>query len=180
MYHDFLTEQKQQGVCVEEPQEELDVYDLAALAYLYRRMRETEVISEAHHIVVDEAQDFGVMVYAVLKECVRSCTYTVMGDVSQNIRMDYGISDWEGVKNILLTGERDNFCVLRKSYRNTVEIANLHRTSWRTESSRGMGQSRSSGMAKRLASDRQQEGICTGKQQKSAKDGRQRALTRSR
>ena len=114
MYHDFLTEQKQQGVCVEEPQEELDVYDLAALAYLYRRMRETEVISEAHHIVVDEAQDFGVMVYAVLKECVRSCTYTVMGDVSQNIRMDYGISDWEGVKNILLTGERDNFCVLRK------------------------------------------------------------------
>lgn len=35
--------------------------------------------------------------------------------------------DWEGVKNILLTGERDNFCVLRKSYRNTVEIANLHR-----------------------------------------------------
>lgn len=125
MYHDFLTEQKQQGVCVEEPQEELDVYDLAALAYLYRRMRETEVISEAHHIVVDEAQDFGVMVYAVLKECVRSCTYTVMGDVSQNIRMDYGISDWEGVKNILLTGERDNFCVLRKSYRNTVEIANF-------------------------------------------------------
>ena len=98
MYHDFLTEQKQQGVCVEAPQEELDVYDLAALAYLYRRMRETEVISEAHHIVVDEAQDFGVMVYAVLKECVRSCTYTVMGDVSQNIRMDYGISDWEGVK----------------------------------------------------------------------------------
>ena len=125
MYHDFLTEQKQQGVCVEAPQEELDVYDLAALAYLYRRMRETEVISEAHHIVVDEAQDFGVMVYAVLKECVRSCTYTVMGDVSQNIRMDYGISDWEGVKNILLTGERDNFCVLRKSYRNTVEIANF-------------------------------------------------------
>ena len=59
MYHDFLTEQKQQGVCVEAPQEELDVYDLAALAYLYRRMRETEVISEAHHIVVDEAQDFG-------------------------------------------------------------------------------------------------------------------------
>ena len=58
----------------------------AALAYPRRRMRETEVISEAHHIVVDEAQDFGVMVYAVLKECVRSCTYTVMGDVSQNIR----------------------------------------------------------------------------------------------
>ena len=37
-----------------------------------------------------------------------------------------------------------------------------------------------SGMAKRLASDRQQEGICTGKRQKSAKDGRRTVLTRSR
>ena len=114
------------------------------------------------------------MVYAVLKECVRSCTYTVMGDVSQNIRMDYGISDWEGVKKILLTGERDNFCVLRKSYRNTVEIANFASDILAHGAFPGYGQSRSSGMVKRLASDRQQEGSCTGKRQKSAKDGRQR------
>lgn len=180
MYHDFLTEQKQQGVCVEEPQEELDVYDLAALAYLYRRMRETEVISEAHHIVVDEAQDFGVMVYAVLKECVRSCTYTVMGDVSQNIRMDYGISDWEGVKNILLTGERDNFCVLRKSYRNTVEIANFASDILAHGEFPGYGaepvirHGEAVGIRQTAGRDLYREAA------KSAKDGRRTVLTRSR
>ena len=36
------------------PADEFDVYDLAALAYLYKRIKETEVISEAHHIVIDE------------------------------------------------------------------------------------------------------------------------------
>ena len=55
------------------------MYDLAALAYLYRRIRETEVISEAHHIVIDEAQDFGMLVYRALASCIRSCTYTIMG-----------------------------------------------------------------------------------------------------
>ena len=126
MYHDFLTEQKQQGRLRRRNRRRSWMCTTwRHLPICIAEVRKAEVISEAHHIVVDEAQDFGVMVYAVLKECVRSCTYTVMGDVSQNIRMDYGISDWEGVKNILLTGERDNFCVLRKSYRNTVEIANF-------------------------------------------------------
>ena len=73
------------GYEVEIPEKEFDVYDLAALAYIYKRIKETEVISEAHHVVIDEAQDFGMMAYCVLKYCIRECTYTIMGDVSQNI-----------------------------------------------------------------------------------------------
>ena len=69
------------------------MYDLAALAYLYKRLKETEVISEAHHVVIDEAQDYGMMAYAVLKYCMKDCTYTVMGDVSQNIHFGFGLAD---------------------------------------------------------------------------------------
>ncbi|MCM1190934.1 MAG: AAA family ATPase [Butyrivibrio sp.] len=100
-----------------------DVYDLAALALLYKRVKETEVISEAHHIVIDEAQDFGMMAYRVLHACIRDCTYTVMGDVSQNIHFGFGLSDWEALKALLLPDPMDSFGVLRKSYRNTVEIS---------------------------------------------------------
>ena len=100
-----------------------DIYDLAALAYIYRRIKETEVISEAHHIVIDEAQDYGIFAYRVLKECIRECTYTIMGDVSQNIRYDSGINDWSELRKIYLTDEKDSFMMLRKSYRNTVEIS---------------------------------------------------------
>lgn len=102
---------------------EYDIYELAALAYIYRKIHETQVISEAHHIVIDEAQDYGIMAYRVLNECVRECTYTIMGDVSQNIRYDSGINDWSELRSIFITGEDDSFMMLRKSYRNTVEIS---------------------------------------------------------
>ena len=123
LYQDFLTRQMKKGYDVEIHQSEFDVYDLAALAYIYKRTKETEVISEAHHVVIDEAQDFGMMAYCVLKFCIKDCTYTVMGDVSQNIHFGYGLNDWEELKDLLLTDEMASFGVLKKSYRNTVEIS---------------------------------------------------------
>lgn len=123
LYRDFLAEQSARGYDVEIPQTRFDVYDLAALAYIYKRIKETEVISEAHHVVIDEAQDFGMMAYSVLKYCIRDCTYTVMGDVSQNIHFGYGLNDWEELKELLLADEMASFGVLKKSYRNTVEIS---------------------------------------------------------
>lgn len=123
LYRDFLTEQIAGGADVEIPGTEFDVYDLAALAYLYKRIKETEVISEAHHIVIDEAQDFGMMAYHVLNFCIQGCTYTIMGDVSQNIHFGCGLTDWEELKRLLLPDKADSFNILKKSYRNTVEIS---------------------------------------------------------
>ena len=124
LYQDFLEEQREKGYAVTIPQDAYDIYDLAALAYLYKRIKETQQVREASHVVVDEAQDFGMMAYAVLKYCMRGCTFTIMGDVSQNIHFGYGLNDWEVLKKVMLTGLKDQFLALRKSYRNTVEIAN--------------------------------------------------------
>ncbi|MBD5444506.1 MAG: DUF4968 domain-containing protein, partial [Lachnospiraceae bacterium] len=123
IYREFLDVQFAKGYDVKVPDTAFDVYDLAALAYLYKRIKETEVISEAHHVVIDEAQDFGMMAYCVLKFCIKDCTYTIMGDISQNIHFGYGLNDWEELKTLLLTNETDSFGILKKSYRNTVEIS---------------------------------------------------------
>lgn len=123
LYQAFLRKQTAKGYDIAIPETEFDVYDLAALAYLYKRVKETDEISEAHHVVIDEAQDFGMMAYRVLKFCIKDCTYTIMGDVSQNIHFGYGLNDWEELKALYLTDEMDNFGVLKKSYRNTVEIS---------------------------------------------------------
>ena len=125
LYTEFLLLQRSKGIDVDIPTTSFDVYDLAALALLYKLVKETEVISEAHHIVIDEAQDFGMMAYLVLYTCIKDCTYTVMGDVSQNIHFGYGLSDWEALRRLLLTNSMDSFGLLRKSYRNTVEISNF-------------------------------------------------------
>ena len=109
--------QRLKGYQLPVPENDFDVYDLAALAYLYKRVKEIELVREASHVVIDEAQDFGMMVYSVLKFCMRNCTFTIMGDVSQNIHYGYGLNDWEALRKLFLTGPYDSFELLRKSYR---------------------------------------------------------------
>ncbi|MDO4308732.1 MAG: DUF4968 domain-containing protein [Eubacteriales bacterium] len=123
LYQDFLQVQEQKGKGIPVSENAFDIYDLAALAYLYKRIKETDGIREASHVIIDEAQDFGMMAYGALVYCLRGCTYTIMGDVSQNIHFGYGLNDWEELKGLILTGTYDSFGVLKKSYRNTVEIS---------------------------------------------------------
>lgn len=125
LYLQFLEQQEEKGKAVEVPENSFDVYDLAALAYLYKRIKENDPVREASHVVIDEAQDFGMMAYQALHYCLRDCTYTIMGDTSQNIHFSYGLNDWEELKKLILTGTYDAFGVLRKSYRNTVEISDF-------------------------------------------------------
>lgn len=126
IYKDFLSAQEQHYNTVFPFDESSpDLYDLAALAYIYKRTKEDDPIIEARHVVIDEAQDFGMMAYMSLHYCVRGCTYTIMGDVAQNIHYNHGLNDWTELRDNFLTGEFDSFNLLRKSYRNTVEISHF-------------------------------------------------------
>lgn len=125
VYEEFLQKQRENGKCAASPGNDFDLYDLAALAYIYKRIKETDGIREASHVIIDEAQDFGMMAYGALAYCLRGCTFTIMGDVSQNIHYGYGLNDWEDLKKLLLRGVSGSFCVLSKSYRNTVEISDF-------------------------------------------------------
>lgn len=125
LYDRFLETQKKKVPQITLPGKCFDVYDLAALAYIYKRIKETEIIREAGHVVIDEAQDFGMMIYSSLKYCLTKCTYTIMGDVSQNISSDYGLNSWEELQELMLPGEFDYFGLLQKSYRNTIEISHF-------------------------------------------------------
>lgn len=123
VYSDFLKSQESKGKAVPFPDHDFDLYDLASLAYIYKRIKETDGIREASHVIIDEAQDFGMTAYGALYYCLRGCTYTIMGDVSQNIHYGYGLNDWEDLKSLILRGVPGGFGVLKKSYRNTVEIS---------------------------------------------------------
>lgn len=98
-----------------------DLYDLAALAYLAFRLRPME--SRLRQILVDEAQDFGPMLYLCLTAIFSQATFTILGDLSQNIGDGVGLTDWDEVLDTAFSGRKHRFCVLSKSYRNTVEIA---------------------------------------------------------
>lgn len=103
--------------------QKFDVYDLAALVYIRRRVKMTKEYDSVKHIVIDEAQDFGAMVFGVMKSVLPKTTFTIMGDVSQNIHYDSGMNDWEALTKRVFCSERDIFSILAKSYRNTIEIS---------------------------------------------------------
>lgn len=104
-------------------QKQYDLYDVAALLLIWYRVFAKKEDEEFGQIFIDEAQDFGITPYYVLKTVLPACYFTVMGDVSQNINYETGMNDWEDMQKWILTGERDCFKLLQKSYRNTIEIS---------------------------------------------------------
>lgn len=101
-----------------------DLYDIAALALIHYRIRQTAPNEEFSLLFLDEAQDFGISIYYVLKTLLPSTYFTIMGDVSQNINYNTGINDWYELTKLFLTSPKDKFLMLQKSYRNTIEISN--------------------------------------------------------
>lgn len=102
---------------------EYDLYDIAALALIHYRITQKEPNQEFGLLFLDEAQDFGIGAYYVLKKLLPATYFTIMGDVSQNINYYTGLNDWYDLQKLFLTDERDCFMLLQKSYRNTIEIS---------------------------------------------------------
>jgi len=100
-----------------------DIYDLASQLYIAARIYDVYRTDEFRHIVIDEAQDFGASMYGCLASVFGRASFTLLGDVSQNISGETGIGDWDDMLNIAFAQRKNKFCVLSKSYRNTIEIA---------------------------------------------------------
>ncbi|MCI8515418.1 MAG: ATP-binding domain-containing protein [Hungatella sp.] len=102
-----------------------DLYDMAALALIQKRMTEKEFHDEYGQIIIDEAQDFGPAVYYALRQILFGCYFTIMGDVSQNIYYHTGLNDWNALTQTVFAPDKTSFHILAKSYRNTIEISHV-------------------------------------------------------
>lgn len=98
-----------------------DPEDLAPLLYLYDRLYGIETNHRFDHVVIDEAQDFSPFQVQVLKDHVRGNSFTILGDLLQNIYAYKGIYDWNEFVN-LFPEEQVSYFQLDRSYRSTVEI----------------------------------------------------------
>lgn len=102
-----------------------DIFDLGMLNLIKKRLCTNKKFEDVRYIVVDEAQDFGVSIFYVLKNVFNKSYFAIMGDISQNINYDIGMNDWECLRNEIFESKNDKFYTLSKSYRNTIEISNL-------------------------------------------------------
>src|SRR5574344_249223 len=75
------------------------------------------------HIVIDEAQDYGMFHFDVLREIYPNSTFSIYGDLAQSIYSYRSIKDWETVVSSVFNGNCE-ILNLSKSYRTTIEITN--------------------------------------------------------
>ncbi|MDE7224948.1 MAG: hypothetical protein K2O34_14370, partial [Acetatifactor sp.] len=85
---------------------EYDIYDLAALALIHYRVYQKAPNEEFGLLFLDEAQDFGICIYYVLRTILPATYFTIMGDVSQNIHYDTGLNDWYELQKLFLRNEK--------------------------------------------------------------------------
>lgn len=102
-----------------------DVYDVAAMLIIYYRALQKKPDDEFGQIFIDEAQDFGPIVYYALRTVLPDCFFTIMGDVSQNVNYECGMNEWRDMTQKIFCEKEDTFKVLAKSYRNTIEISDF-------------------------------------------------------
>ena len=95
--------------------------DLPALIYLHLKLNGYKGYDEYIHVVLDEAQDYGLFHFLVLKELFKNSTFSIFGDLAQSIYSYQSIHDWESVIQEVFD-EKTELLKLEKSYRTTYEI----------------------------------------------------------
>ncbi len=95
--------------------------DLPALMYLNLIFNGYKDFDKYIHVVVDEAQDFGLFHFWIIKKLFKNSTFSIFGDLAQSIYSYQSILNWDEVINEVF--EKDcNLLTLDKSYRTTYEI----------------------------------------------------------
>lgn len=96
-----------------------DFEDIAALLYIASQTIDLKEYKRIRHIVIDEAQDFSIFNFDVLKTIFSEATFSIYGDLAQSIYNYRSIDDWEELKSVFPDIKQIN---LNKSYRTTNEI----------------------------------------------------------
>ena len=96
--------------------------DIAAIMFIRLYLFGNGVYKNIKCVVIDEAQDFGIFSYFVLKKLLSNATFSIFGDMAQGIYSYRAIGDWNEIKeNVIFDAE---FLNLKKSYRTSIEIMN--------------------------------------------------------
>lgn len=94
--------------------------DIAPIMYIKLRYFGNEEFKNIKCVVVDEAQDFGVFSYYILRNLLNQANFSIFGDLAQGIYSYRAIENWHDIQDSIF--EDSEYLNLRKSYRTSIEI----------------------------------------------------------
>jgi len=99
--------------------------DLLPLLFLKKELTGKRALIEGiEYVFIDEAQDYSLLHYEIIKEIFPDCHFTILGDVNQSIHPYMGLGGFEELYSIFGIENR-KIIPLKKSYRSTEEITSF-------------------------------------------------------
>ena len=101
----------------------IEFEDLTPLMYIYYIINGAEEFKNYRHVVIDEAQDYNLFTFFMLKKILPNSTFSIYGDLAQSLYSNRSVNSWEDVVEKVFN---NNISIkyLNKSYRTTIEIMN--------------------------------------------------------
>lgn len=99
--------------------------DLAPLCYLTYLLDGLTHVEKFDHIAIDEGQDINVLEYMILSRLSRNSSFTIMGDMSQAIHTDRGLTSWQQLLKEVFAEAKCRYFEVNFSYRSAKEIVDL-------------------------------------------------------
>lgn len=96
--------------------------DIAPIMYIKLILFGNDEFKNIKCVVVDEAQDFGLFSFIVLKKLLSNAVFSIFGDMAQGIYSYRSIDSWNDINNTVFEGSE--YIELKKSYRTSIEIMN--------------------------------------------------------
>ncbi len=105
--------------------EQVERDDLAPLCYLKYLLDGFGHVERFDHIAIDEGQDINLLEYILLSRLSRNSSFTIMGDMSQAIHTDRGLSSWQQLIKEVFAEAKCRYYEVNFSYRSAKEIVDL-------------------------------------------------------
>ncbi|HBY20516.1 MAG: hypothetical protein A2Y24_06680 [Clostridiales bacterium GWE2_32_10] len=122
--------EKIDGICDDTSKklESKEIYyeDIAPLIYLQGKIQGFYKADTIKHVIIDEAQDYSVIQYEIIKNIFNKAKLTVLGDINQSIHPFVDYKDYDSIKTIF---DKDNSTIMKlsKSFRSSSEITRFSR-----------------------------------------------------
>ena len=98
---------------------ELNYEDSLIYAYIKGLLNGFNYEGNIKQVIIDEAQDYNLLQYIIIKNIFKKASFTILGDINQNINPYYEYKSLEELTNIF---EDSIYIELTKTYRSTEKI----------------------------------------------------------
>lgn len=112
------------GIILKDKEKKISYLQALIYLFLYTQLIGLKKFQKYEYAVIDEAQDFSVLEYAVISKIIMRGRMSLFGDLNQSLEAD-GITSWDDILKVIDSAKTATRFELKINYRSTKPIIDL-------------------------------------------------------